>query len=107
MTVDVLDYLGKHEDGIIVSITIGYDGEFYNAHFYYTDTFLALSVYKEMEDKIGCQIEDWENYDELIKLILTKVVSFEEMSSRIDDFNPAEYNLYKADPSELNNKTQQ
>jgi hypothetical protein len=111
MTIDVLDYLGKHEDGIIVSITIGFDGEYYDAHFYYkqlenSELFVAVSC-ELFEEKINCQIEDWEKYDELIVEIGKKVIPFKEMISRIDEFDPATYNLYREDSKkEDNNQTQ-
>ena len=111
MTIDVLDYLGKHEDGIIVGITIGIDGEFYDAHFYYkqlenSELFLAVSC-EEFEEKINSKIEDWPRYDELIVEIVKKVVPYKEMISRIDEFDPATYNLYREDSKkEDNNQTQ-
>lgn len=111
MTIDVLDYLGKHEDGIIVSITIGVDGEFYDGHFYYkelenSELFVAVSC-EQFQEKLNCEIEDWDKYDELIVEIVKKVVPFKEMIGRIDEFDPATYNLYREDSkNEDNNQTQ-
>jgi hypothetical protein len=111
MTIDVLDYLGKHEGGVIVSITIGLDGEFYDAHFYYkelenSELFVAVSCL-QLEENISSKIEEWYKYDELIVEIMKKVVPFNEMINRIDEFEPAMYNLYKEEPKkEDNNQTQ-
>jgi hypothetical protein len=111
MTIDVLDYLGKHEDGIIASVTIGIDGHFYDSHFYYkklenSEIFVAISC-EEFEEKLNSKIEDWSQYDELVVQIMKKVVPFEEMISRIDEFDPSTYNLYREDTKkEDNNQTQ-
>lgn len=97
MTIDVLDYLGKHDEGIIVSITIGLDGEYYDSTFFYRETLLAISVDESLEQKIGCNIEDWDRYSELMLAVVEKVVPYEEMIGRVDDFDPSKYDLYKDD----------
>lgn len=97
--VDIIDYLGKHEEGIIVSIVVGIGDEYYDATFFYRETLLALNVEEELEKKIGCKIEDWEHYSELMLQIINKVVPYEEMIGRIDDFDPSKYDLYRDDES--------
>ena len=99
MTIDVLDYLGKHKNGILVFISLGYDGEYYQASFYYQESMLVLTPEDKLEDKLGCLIEDWEGYPKLMMDILKKVVPYNEIINRIDEFDPSKYNLYLADQS--------
>jgi hypothetical protein len=94
MTVDVIDYLGKFEDGILVLLSLGHEHTWYEATFYYQKQMLALTPDSELEEKIGCYIEDWPGYEKLMFDILEKVVPYDEMINRIDDFNPSDYSLY-------------
>ena len=88
MTIDVLDYLGKHEDGILVLVSLGYEGE------YYEEALLVLTVDEKLEQKLECPIEDWSGYQKLMYDLIRKVVPYEEMINRIDEFNPSEYGLF-------------
>jgi len=103
MTVDVLDYIGKHEDGIFVLLSLGYEEEFYEATFYYRDTFVVLTVEERLEEKLGCEIEDWDGYGKVMYTILDKVVPYEEMINQVSDLNTDEYGLYLDDGSDNNN----
>lgn len=94
MTVDIIDYLGKHENGILVLISLGYEEEYYEGTFYYRDSLLVLTVEERLESKIGCLIEDWSGYQKLMFDILSRVVPYEEMIMRSDDFKPENYGLY-------------
>lgn len=94
MTIDILDYLGKHQDGIITLISLGYEDEFYEATFYYQKEMLALTTDEKLEEKLGCEIEDWDGYNELMFKILEKVVPYEQMINITNDFDPDLYDLY-------------
>jgi hypothetical protein len=102
MTVDILDYIGKHDDGIFVLLSLGYEEQYYEATFYYKDTFIVLTVDESLEEKLGCEIEDWDGYGEVMYDIVKKVTPYEEMIKNIDDFKPEEYGLY-LDPGEQPN----
>jgi hypothetical protein len=99
MKVDIIDYLGKHDGGIIVSISIEMGGDYYDANFFYKEELLAISVEEKLEEKLGGPIEDWEGYDALMLYIVGKVVPYEELINRIDDFDPSFYDLYKDESS--------
>lgn len=94
MKIDILEYLGKHDGGVIVMLTIFYDNEYYDATFFYNKDFLALTPDESFEQKIGCQIEDWEKYIDLVYLIIDKIVPYEEIINIVSDFDPKKYNLY-------------
>jgi hypothetical protein len=99
MTVDILDYIGKHENVIFVLLSIGYEEEFYEATFFYRDTFVVLTVEESLEKKLGCEIEDWDGYGKVMYGIIEKLVPYEEMITKVKDFNPDEYGLYLDDNS--------
>ena len=39
MNIDILDYMGKHQGGIFVLLSLGHEEEFYEATFFYRETF--------------------------------------------------------------------
>ena len=96
ISVDVLDYLGKHEGGILTFISLGYEGKFYDASFFYKENILALTPDEDLEKELGSVIEEWEGYKSLMLDIIKKVVPYEEMINRLDDFDPSKYNLHKS-----------
>jgi hypothetical protein len=85
---DIVDYLGKLNDGVLTLVSIEHDDVWYEATFYYTKEMLALTVDKLLEEKLECQIEDWSGYRELMLNIIERVVPYEEIIVRIDDFDP-------------------
>jgi hypothetical protein len=106
MTVDVLDYIGKHDDGIFVLLSLGYDEQYYEATFYYKDTFIVLTVEESLEEKLGCEIEDWEGYGEVMYDIVKSVTPYEEMITKVDDFKPEEYGLFLDNDEQIIEGTQ-
>jgi hypothetical protein len=94
MTIDIVDYLGKHENGVIVLISLGYDNSFYEATFFYTKEILALTPEDSLEEKLECDIEDWEGYEELMIDIIKKVVPYEEIINIIGEFDPSKYDIH-------------
>lgn len=85
---EILDYLGKLNDGVLTLVSIEYEEVWYESTFYYTRDMLALTVDKEFEDKLGCQIEDWSGYKNLMIDIIKRVVPYDEIIVRIDEFDP-------------------
>lgn len=98
MKVDIPDYLGKHDEGVLVSLTVNFNDEYYQCVFFYDKEFIALTPDEKMEEAIGCEIEDWENYTELVYLILSKVLPYEEAINIVSDFKPEDYNLVLENP---------
>jgi hypothetical protein len=92
--VDVLDYLGKHEDGILTLLSLGYKDEYYEATFFYTKDLLALTPDEKLEQELGSIIEEWEGYNQLMFDILNKVVPYNEMINIVNDFEPDKWGLF-------------
>jgi hypothetical protein len=90
MNVDILDYMGKIGEGVLTLISIGYEDEYYEGTFYYTKEMLALTVDEKLEEKLESVIEEWEGYNDLMLLLIKKVVPIDEIISRLDevDFTP-------------------
>jgi hypothetical protein len=94
MTVDVIDYIGKFNEAIIVLISLGHEFDYYEGTFYYEKDSLVLTVEERLEEKLGCFIEEWSDYEPLIDEIFKKVIPYDEMIGRVDEFNPGDYGLY-------------
>jgi hypothetical protein len=92
--VDILDYIGKHEDGILVLLSLGYKEKYYEATFFYTQYLLILTPSEELEKELGSAIEDWVGYNNLMLWIISRVVPYEEMIKMADNFNPEKWGLF-------------
>jgi len=90
---DIIEYLGKVEEGIIVLLSLSYEEEYYECTLYYKDRLVALTPEEKLEEKLGSVIEDWEGYNDLMLEILKKVVPYDEMISRCDDIDMGQYGL--------------
>jgi ATP-dependent exoDNAse (exonuclease V) alpha subunit len=53
MTADIIDYLGKYENGVLVLLSIGYKGEFTEGTIYYSN---------EMKKLQEIKVDEFQNY---------------------------------------------
>ena len=90
MKFDILDYLGKFEDGILVLISLNYEDNYYDSTFFYKENFVTLTIDEELENIIG-EIEEWDGYDKLIVDIMSKVVPYDEIITRLDPVDVSNY----------------
>lgn len=90
---DIIDYLGKINDGIIVLLSLSYDDDYYEATFFYKEQLIALTPDEKLEEKLGSVIEEWDGYNDLVLSIIKKLVSYDEMIKRIDDLDLSQYGL--------------
>ena len=86
MKFDIVEYLGKIEDGILVIISLNYEDEYYDSTFYYKNQFVTLTIDEKLEEIIG-SIEKWEGYNKLVLDIVERVVPYDEMVNRLDEIN--------------------
>lgn len=91
---DIVDYMGKMENGILVLLSINCDGSFSEGTIFYTIDNLILTVDDEIEKKLGKPIELWEGYQELIVNILKKLIPCEELLKRMDEVDFTKYLEY-------------
>ena len=91
ITADIVDYLGKYEDGVLVLLSIGYKEEYTEGTIYYSDKMLALTVDESIENDLGTPIELWSCYKDLLISILKRVVPYSEIINRLDDVDFTQY----------------
>lgn len=91
ITSDIVDYLGKYENGVLVLLSINFNDKFSEGTLYYSSEDLVLTVDPEIEKEIGQPIEFWPGYRELLVSILKRVVPYDEIINRLDEIDPSEY----------------
>lgn len=89
---DIIEYIGKIDDGIFVLLTLSYQNQFYETIFYYKEAIVAITPDKKLEKQLGCDIEDWEGYSNLMLKIIERIVPYDEMINIVNDFDQ---NIYK------------
>ena len=94
MTADIIDYLGKYENGVLVLLSIGYKGNFSEGTIYYSNEMLSLTVDESIEEELGMKIELWDGYRDLLISILKKVVPYNEIINRLDE---VDFTIYVED----------
>ena len=92
--IDIVDYMGKMDGGILVLLSVNCDGSFSEGTIFYTTDNLALTVSEEVEKKIGTPIELWPGYKGLVESTLKKLIPCEELLKRIDDVDFSKYLEY-------------
>ena len=88
---DVLDYLGKYENGVLVLLNMTYLDHSSEATIFYTDQMITLTVSPKLEKKLGTTLELWPGYRDLVISILKKVVPYDEIIGRLDDVDFSKY----------------
>ncbi len=85
ITASILDYIGKYEGGILVSIGLMYKEEFFDSIFYYTRDSMIINVDNEMIEKLNSHIEEHPDYHELMRDIISKVEPYDDVIEKIDE----------------------
>lgn len=88
---DIIDYLGKYENGVLVLLSINYNENFTEGTIYYSDKVLSLTVDESIEKDLGMPIEFWEGYRDLLESILKRVVPYNEIINRLDEIDFSNY----------------
>ena len=83
MTFDIIEYLGKFEDGVLALISLNYEDEYYDATFFYKENFVTLTIDEKLEEIIG-EVEEWSGYNNLVLELMKKVVPYDEIIIRLD-----------------------
>lgn len=87
ITASILDYLGKFEGGILVSIGLMAEGNFYNGIFYYTSDKMIVTVDDNFIETFG-DIEELESYLPLMESIINMVDPYEKIINELKDYEP-------------------
>ena len=91
MKFDIIEYLGKLEDGVIVIISLNYEDEYYDSTFYYKNQFVTLTVDEKLEEVLGKTIEEWPGYNKLVLEIIEKTIPYDEIVTRLDEIDLLDY----------------
>ena len=88
---DIIDYIGKYENGVLVLLSINCDDAFSEGTLYYNNEILAITVNENVEKEIGYPIELWTGYRDLIISLLKRVVPYDEIINRLDEVDFSKY----------------
>lgn len=91
LNVDIIDYMGKLDNGVLVLISIGFNNNWYEATVYYTEDDVVITTDDSFEEDFGMSIEKYENYDKFLESVFKKLVPCSEIISRLDD---VDFNKY-------------
>ena len=98
ITASILDYLGKYEGGILVSVSLMYKENCYDAIFYYTGDKMIITLNDKLHELIG-DIELTEYYLPLMKSIITMAEPYEDI---IDTLKEYEFDWNQSESQEFN-----
>jgi hypothetical protein len=76
LNVDIIDYKGKLDDGIVVSIGVLLDDIYYNGILFYSESDILISMNDSFETKIGMPVESWDNYKTLLDDYITYTIPY-------------------------------
>jgi hypothetical protein len=86
ISASIIDYIGKYEGGILVSVGIIQDKTFYEGIFYYTSDKMIITIDNKLKEKIG-DIELHDEYIPFMESIINKVEPFNEIYDKLEDLN--------------------
>lgn len=84
MSISVLEYLGKIADGLLVLLSVIYEGEYYEATVFYNNTTFIITADEELEAKLQTKIENLTDYQKIKEDLKLKLVPFDQIVNRID-----------------------
>lgn len=85
MDASIIDYIGKYEGGILVSVGLMYESEYYDAIFYYTADQMIINVDEKLETKLGYSIEQYDRYYEVLESIIKNVDPYELVYDKLEE----------------------
>ena len=91
ITVSVLDYIGRYEIGVLVSVGLMFEGQFYGGIFFYTDKQMNINVEDSLVKKLGHPIEEDPEYLEILRILISKVEPFEKIFPNLPDVQMQDY----------------
>jgi hypothetical protein len=88
---DIVDYMGKMENGIVVLLSVNLEEKFYEGTIFYTDENFVITVPGEVEEKLGSEIELWSGYKSFAESVLMKLIPCGELLQRMDEVDFSKY----------------
>lgn len=90
-SVDIIDYLGKFDNAIFIKLSVSYQQKYYDAVFYYKKELVTITVDPKLENKLGCTIEKYEGYPDLMFQIIEKLPTYDVLLTQVDKLNLDDY----------------
>jgi hypothetical protein len=87
MKFDIIEYLGKIEDGVLVILSLNHEDEYYESTFYYKNQFVTLTVDETLEEILGCSIEKWKGYNKLVLEIVERLVPYNDIINTLGEID--------------------
>lgn len=87
ISASIIDYLGKYENGIIVSLSLLLENTYHNAIFYYTSDKMIITVDDSLNDMLNNDIQNTDHYIPLMESIINMVQPYDEIINDIKDYN--------------------
>lgn len=91
ITASIIDYLGRYETGVLVSVGLMYEGQFYGGILFYTDTQMNINVEESFTEKLGIQIEQHPEYLDILKYLIENVSPYEKIFDKLQEIDLNEY----------------
>lgn len=85
ITGSIIDYIGKYEEGILVSVGLMYNNKFYDAIFYYTKDQMIVNTDRKFREELGFHIQEHEDYLPLMKSLIEQCEPFESIIDQMVD----------------------
>ena len=85
ITGSILDYIGKYEGGILVSVGLMYNDKYYDSIFYYTSDQMIITVDDKMINDLGHYIEEDDDYLPLMENLINQCELHENMIDKLDE----------------------
>ncbi len=85
MIYDIIEYIGKYDDGVMVLLSINHNDVYYDATFFYKLDLVVLTVDEKLENILGYEIEKWEGYNNIILDIMKKVIPYNDVINTLDE----------------------
>ncbi len=91
ITASILDYIGKYEGGILVSVSLMFKERYYNSIFYYTSSEMIINVEESMTKDMGFEIEQHKDYLKLLKSVIKQCEPFENIFDKLEEIKTNDY----------------
>lgn len=89
LDIGIKDYVGRIGPGITVILSVIYKSKIYEAMYWYTDNYNLLQFPDIIEEDMGCVIENYKEYDNIMKYLLSVESDYKETAHELNDiFDP-------------------
>ena len=84
LSVSINEYLGKVEEGVIVTLSFVFEDEYYEGTIFYNSENFLITIPDELEYKIGMDIKEYPEYTNIVTKLLKLLIPYDEIVNRID-----------------------